>query len=133
MTIHLNVNSELERRLVKAADQLGLTPDMYIMRLLQRELNNQAVSARLSSEESKLLKKINTTLSSAKWGRYRILLAKRDAEILTEQEQTELISLSDKIEEANVRRMKAVVELARLRKTTVPALMDTLGLSASHA
>ena len=131
MTIHLNVNSELERQLKKVAAQLGLTPDTYIMRLLQKDLQSRAAPARLSPEESKLLKKINASLSAIEWERYRILLAKRDAEELNTREQAELVALSDEIEEANARRMKAVAELARLRKTTVPALTESLGLSSS--
>ena len=133
MTIHLNVNSELERRLKKVASQMGLTPDTYIMRLLQKELESQPVPARLSPEESKLIKKINSSLYTIEWERYRLLLSKRDAESLSAGEQAELIALSDQIEEANARRMKAVAELARLRKTTVPALVETLGLSSAHA
>jgi len=134
MTIHLNVNSELERQLKKVAGQLGLTPDTYIMRLLQTDLQNRAAPARLSPAESKLLKKINASLSAIEWERYRILLAKRDAEELDAQEHAELIALSDEIEEANARRMKAVAELARLRKTAIPALVESLGLSSSaHA
>lgn len=134
MSIQLNVNSELERQLKKVASQLGLTPDTYIMRLLQRDLQTHAAPARLSPDESKLLKKINSSLSAIEWERYRLLLAKRDAETLNEREHAELVALSDQIEEANARRMKAVAELARLRKTTVPALVESLGLSSSaHA
>jgi len=133
MTIHLNVNSELEHQLKKAAVQMGLTPDIYIMRLLQKDLQVRAAPSRLSPRESKLLKQINGSLSAIEWERYRVLLAKRDAESLTGQEQAELVALSDQIEEANARRMKAVAELARLRKTTVPALVETLGLSSAHA
>ena len=132
MTIHLNVTSELEQKLRRAASQMGLTPDTYVIRLLQKDLQSQAGSVPLSPAESKLLKQINASLSSIQWERYRILLAKRDAEELSAQEQTELITISDKLEDANVRRMKAVVELAQLRQTSVPALMETLGLS-SHA
>lgn len=133
MTIQLSVTSELERQLKKAADQMGLTPDTYIMRLLQKDLQTHAAPVRLSREESQLLKQINASLSTIEWERYRSLLAKRDNEILTTGEQTELIALSDQIEEANVRRMEAVAELARVRKTTVPALMENLGLSSAHA
>jgi antitoxin component of RelBE/YafQ-DinJ toxin-antitoxin module len=133
MTIHLNVNSELERRLKKVASQMGLTPDTYIMLLLQKDLQNRTTPARLSPEESKLIKKINSSFPVIDWERYRVLLAKRDAEELTGQEQVELIAFSDQIEEANARRMKAVAELARLRKTTVPALMEILGLSSLYA
>ena len=131
MTIHLNVNSELERQLKKVASQLGLTPDTYIVRLLQKDLQTQAAPRRLSPEESKLLKQINSSLATIEWERYRVLLAKRDAEELDAQEQAELISLSDKIEDANARRMNAVAKLARLRKTTVPALVESLGLASS--
>jgi hypothetical protein len=112
---------------------MGLTPDTYIMRLLQEDLRAHTAPVRLSPEESQLLKQINASLSAIDWERYRGLLAKRDNEILTASEQTELIALSDQLEEANVRRMKAVAELARLRKTTVPTLMETLGLSVAHA
>jgi len=133
MTIHLNVTSELERKLNKVARQMGLTPDTYIIRLLQQDLLNRPSPARLSHEESELLQQINTSLSSIEWERYRVLLAKREAEALNAREQEELIALSDQIEAANARRMKAVAELARLRRTAVPALMETLGLSSAHA
>jgi antitoxin component of RelBE/YafQ-DinJ toxin-antitoxin module len=133
MTIHLHVTSELERQLNKVAMQLGLTPDTYVIRLLQRELDKRAAPARLSHEESALLQQINASLSSIEWERYRALLAKRDHETLTANEQSELISLSDQIEEANVRRMQAVAELAQMRNTTIPALAASLGISPTHA
>ena len=133
MTIQLNVTSELEQKLKKVASQMGLTPDTYILRLLQKDLQNQTESARLSPQESKLLKQINASMSAIEWERYRILLAKRDAEELDTQEQMEMIALSDKIEEANAHRMKAVAELACLRKTSLSELMETLGLSSAHA
>ncbi len=133
MTIHLNVTSELEQKLQKAASQMGLTPDTYIVRLLQKDLQNQTESARLSPQESKLLKQINTSISAIEWESYRILLAKRDAEELDAQEQIQLVALSDKIEETNAHRMKAVAELARLRNPSLSALMETLGLSSAHA
>jgi hypothetical protein len=132
MTIQLKVNSKLERRLQQAANQSGLTPDTYIMRLLQKDLDSQSAASRLSPTESKLLQKINTSLSAIEWERYQLLLAKRNAETLSKAEQSELITLSDQIEAANVRRMKAVAELARVRRTTVATLVETLGLSPLH-
>jgi len=132
MNVSLTVPPEMERKLKQAASQIGLTPDSYIVRLLQQELQARASSARLSSEETELLQRINASLSTVEWERYRSLLAKRDAENLTGKEHAELIALSDKIEEANVRRMEAVTELARVRKVTVPELMSTLGLTPAH-
>ena len=75
MTIQLNVTSELEQKLKKVASQMGLTPDTYILRLLQKDLQNQTESARLSPQESKLLKQINASISAIEWESYRILLA----------------------------------------------------------
>ena len=45
MTIHLNVTSDLERQLRKVADQMGLTLDTYIMRLLQKDLRAHTAPA----------------------------------------------------------------------------------------
>ena len=132
MNVSLNVPPDIERKLKQAASQIGLSPDSYIVRLLQQELQTRATSARLSAEETDLLQRINASLSAVEWERYRALLAKRDAESLNDKEQAELISLSDQIEQANVRRMEAVAELARVRKVTVPELMSTLGLSPAH-
>ena len=129
MNVTLTVPPEMERKLKQAASQIGLSPDSYIVRLLQQELQARATSARLSAEETEFLQRINTSLSAVEWERYRALLAKRDAETLNDKEQTELISLSDQIEQTNVHRMEAVAELARVRKVTVPELMSTLGLS----
>jgi hypothetical protein len=57
-----------------------------------------------------------------------LLVAKRQAETLTLDQQQELIALSDAIETANVQRIEYVVESARLRNTTVAAVMQALGL-----
>ena len=67
MTIHLNVTSELEQQLNKVAKQMGLTPDTYIMRLLQQELQKRSAPAHLSHEESALLQQINASLSAIEW------------------------------------------------------------------
>ncbi len=132
MNVSLTVPPEMERKLKQAANQVGLSPDSFIMRLLQQELQARSTSTRLSPEETELLQKINTSLPAMEWERYRELLAKRDAETLNDKEHAELIAFSDKIEEVNVSRMEAVAELARVRKVTVHELMSTLGLSPTH-
>ena len=133
VNVTLTVPPEMERKLKQAANQLGLSPDSYIVQVLQQELESRLTPARLSSEQTELLQRINESLSTAEWERYRFLLAQRDAENLNDREQAELISLSDKLEEANVRRMEAVAQLALLRRVTVPELMSTLGLIPAHA
>ena len=75
-----------------------------------------------------MLRHINLGLSQATWRRYHELVAKRRAEKLTPEEQTALLAISDQIEEANARRMAYLVELARLRKTSLGAVMADLGI-----
>jgi hypothetical protein len=43
---------------------------------------------------------------------YRDFIQQRDAEALSADEQTELIAVSDQIEEANARRIECLVQLA---------------------
>jgi hypothetical protein len=84
----------------------------------------------LSQEEAQLLQQINLGFSPEFWERYHELVARLRNETLTPDEQTELIAMSDQIEEANVRRMEHVAELARLRKKSLVAVMEELGISA---
>lgn len=84
------------------------------------------------SRESDLLKEINLGLSPENWAEYHTLIAKRQAETLTAAEQQQLIEISDRLEVANVRRMKALIELSNLRGRSVDALMQELGISTSH-
>ena len=64
MTITLNVTPDMERQLKKAARQMGLDPDTYIMRLLQQDLQTRAAPMRLSPVESELVRQINASLST---------------------------------------------------------------------
>jgi hypothetical protein len=82
----------------------------------------------LSREEAALLQQINKGLPEEVWQRYRALVARRRAETLTPEEHKELIELSDRMEEVNARRMEHLVELARLRRMSLEAVMQQLGI-----
>lgn len=43
-------------------------------------------------------------------------------------EITELIQITDEIEQRDAQRLAALIELAQLRQTAVPVLMDELGI-----
>ena len=88
--------------------------------------HRQSSIRRLPQIETNLIQKINQSLSQIEW--------QRQAEALTPDEQVELIALSDQIEEANVKRIEYVAELAKIRQTTIPAMMKELGLKPmAHA
>jgi hypothetical protein len=80
------------------------------------------------SRSSELLKEINIGLSADTWTEYHLLIAKRQAETLTDEEQQKLIEISDRLEIANVRRMKALIELAALRGQPLDTVMQELGI-----
>jgi hypothetical protein len=85
-----------------------------------------------STRESDLLKEINLGVSADTWAEYHRLIANRQAEILTDSEQEQLIEISDRLEIANVRRMKALIELANMRDRSLDAVMQELGIPESH-
>ena len=90
--------------------------------LLEKEIN----------QELDLLKEINLGVSAQTWDEYHTLIAKRQSETLTEQQQQQLIGISDRLEIANVRRMKALIELANMRGQSLSTVMQELGISESH-
>jgi hypothetical protein len=132
VTLTIEVTPELENQLRQAAARAGVAPDEYVLKVLQQDLRQASGQStnlrRLPSNEATLLQKINQSLSQIEWQRYRELLTKRDRELLTAQEQRELIALSDQIEEANVRRVQSLVELAEIRQTPVSTLIQELGI-----
>lgn len=132
MSITLELEPELEQQLREAAAQVGLSPDRYIAGTLQQYLRflaaHQSPKQYLSSDEATLLININRSLSAIEWSTYQELLAKRQAETLTSNEQDTLIALSDQIEATNVQRITYLVELARLRNTKLDVVMRELGL-----
>ncbi|MCW5850243.1 MAG: hypothetical protein KIT87_09180 [Anaerolineae bacterium] len=113
MTITLELTPELEAQLRAEAKRAGLDESEYVLHTLEERLRLARQAVPLSPRETELLQHINLGLSEASWQRYHELIAKRRAETLTPVEQQELIGLSDQIEEANVRRIEALIELAR--------------------
>ncbi len=123
MTLTLHIAPDLEHELHRRAAQAGLAPGAYAERLLQNGLRA------LARPEAELLQRINQSLTPEAWQRYEALLARRQAETLTPDEQTELVALSDQLEDLNAQRLEALTELAQLRGASVPALMAQLGLT----
>ncbi len=128
----LEITSDLESALHREAARRGLDAQGYVLDLLREKFSaaRQLASAKLPAEEARLLQEINRGLPGATWQRYRALKEKRRAGSLTSEEQAELITVSDQIEEMNVRRMEQIVQLARLRRTTVDRLVKDLGLES---
>jgi hypothetical protein len=131
MTLTIELTPDIEKQLRSEAAKMGIDASRYIVNTLEERLRqSRAESSHLSREESELLQKINLGIAEEKWRRYRDLVAKRRAETLDVNEQTELIALSDQIEQANARRIEYLAELATRRKTPLETLMRELGITA---
>lgn len=130
MTLTIDLPPQLEAQIREEAARAGLDADPFIRNALEERVHQarDAMDAptHLSQAETDLLQKINEGLPGEMWRRYHGLVAQRRAETLTPEQHAELISLSDQIEAANVRRIEHLIELARLRQTTLEALMDQL-------
>jgi len=113
--------------LMKAVQQLSKNDlDQFVFQVVNLRAKRQAPG--LAKNEAELLQKINQGLPSKIQKRYGELLEKRQAEDLSPEEQGELLSLTDQIEKLEARRVEYLVELSRLRETTITDLMKTLGI-----
>jgi hypothetical protein len=124
--ITLQLPSELEQQLIAAATAQGIPPDLYILNTLQERLQSPT-----KKTEAQLIQQINIGLSPSDWQQYHTLIAKRQAETLTQTEHQQLIATSDRLEKLNVQRIQALIQLANLRQQPLPELMQTLGISAN--
>jgi hypothetical protein len=82
----------------------------------------------LKPEESQLLARVNESLPAELKSRLGCLEDKQEEGSITEAEWDELRSLSDRVERLHAHRLEALAELARLRGTTLPELMEKLGI-----
>ena len=82
----------------------------------------------LPSPEAGLLKQINQGFSDTWWEHYHQLIQKRQESLLTTTEHRELIRLADQVERLEAKRLRALVQLADLRKQPLTTLMKELGL-----
>ena len=127
MTITLQITPELEGKVRTAASRAGISPDVYVTKIIKQHVDDPRKTADLETEAT-LLQQINLGLAPERWQHYHELTEKRRAEQLTPTEQEALIKLSDEIEMDNVQRIRALIKLSQLRQTTLDDLMDELGI-----
>jgi len=114
--------------LLKAVEQLSLSDLEQFAQQIVRLLARRRAPV-LSRTEAELLLKINqSALPVNLQARCDALVAKRQEETLTPGEREELNHLTDQLGELNVQRLEYLAELARLRQTSLPTLMEDLGI-----
>lgn len=119
--------------LLKAVSQLSL-PELQQFVSQVIALQAQRKAPVLPQAESELLLKINQDIPPDIQQRCNELIAKRQDETLTTEEHSELIHLTEQIEKLEAQRLEYLVELARLRRISLSALMENLGIrTAAYA
>ena len=81
-------------------------------------------------KEVRLIKKVNeATLTEEGYKRFYELIDKRRDENISEVELVELIALTEKSEELNVKRLKYLLEIARIRNKSLREIMKELEIA----
>jgi hypothetical protein len=115
------------KNLLDSAQGLNtLELDDFVNKLLA--IRAKRVANVISKKESELLLKINIGLSDTEQLLFNHLIEKRDAETITNEAFEQLVELTDKSEALNVQRMKALVELSKIRGVTLSQLMADLNI-----
>jgi hypothetical protein len=129
MTLNIELPQVIEQQLIQDAFQKGISLDHYLATVLKQVVyKSRQKKAKQHLSESALLKHINLAVTAAEWADYRHLIALRQAETISELEYARLIALGDKIEAANVQRLKYLVKLAQLRQVSLQKVMHDLGI-----
>lgn len=129
MLVHSSeISSE---RLLKAVVDL---PKNEFERLLAKtkEMRRDS-SVNQVQREVRLIKRINeAVLSDTKRTRFDALIEKRRNENITDKELTELLALTEKSDNLNVKRLKYLSEIASIRNKNLRDVMKELEISASQ-
>ena len=127
-TINIQADVSVEM-LVKAAEQLSETElRHFISQILA--LNAKRMAPSVTQAEAELLMHINGRLPEDVQWRYDELIAKRDAETLSDAEHEELLRLTKQVEAFDVARVEALSQLAARHGVTLSALMRQLGIES---
>lgn len=116
-----------QEQLLRAVEQL--TPeelDGFVANVVA--LRAAKLAPNLPADEAALLERINAGLSTADQQRFDDLVGKRQHETLTPAEYAELLALTEQIEQRDADRVAALTDLARVRQTSIRALMQALGI-----
>ena len=132
MALTIELPSNIEQQLLQRAKQKGISLENYLLQLISHATNlpKKQVKKKSISElsESELLQKINLDITEEEWATYRHLTDLRKAENITDSEYAQLIQLGEKIENANVVRLKYLVALSKIRNVSLDKVMADLGL-----
>ncbi len=120
------------RQLLNAVEQMPQEDlDRFVEQVVMLRADHRA--PRLSPAESELLERINQGLAARDQQRFDELVTRREVADLTDEENADYLRLIGLAEALNVERIKALVELARARRSTLRDVMQDLGIKTPDA
>ena len=127
----VKIEAQLSKEdLLEAVQQLSLseleqfTQDIIAVQAKQKANN-------LSANETELLFKINQNLNKNKLDKYKLLITKRNQEILTEKEYQELLLLTNEVEKHQAQRLEYLAQLTQIRQVSLSNLIIQLGIQTN--
>lgn len=104
------------------------------LNMLLGKLNQvQTTNVTTSSQEDTLLKQIKEIIPASVIRRFKELQTKSSNEKITEKELTEILFLTDFIEEKSAERVLLLNELSKIRKISILELVKQLRIRDFHA
>ncbi len=126
MTLKIEIDPETEQSLHQIAAEKGVDAESLVAGLLGEHLTLWKPDPH---EEIKLLTAINEGWPESLWLRYRDLVQQRDDRTISDNDLSELIDLTSKLEGINAKRITLLARLAELRGISLLDLMNELGIS----
>jgi Zn-dependent oligopeptidase len=121
-------------RLLEIVEQLSPSELKVIEHHVRAEKSKRKSALALTPDEKQRIATILQEVSAKSRDRYASLIQRQRDTVLNEDEQEELVRLSDWIELVEVRRLEYLAELAAHRGVPLLTLMDILGIkSPSYA
>ena len=125
-----NATITIDARLAEAYNQAPAPRRKKVLLAIKQALQEpvQTKVSRLSKKETELFLIINQSLPAEQQQRIEALTEKMEFESITDAEQAELLRLTDAMESGQVKRLRAVAELAKVRNVSLGEMMRQLGL-----
>lgn len=117
--------------ILKSVSKLETNEIVQFMHEISRIVANRKVQS-LPLRESELLKSINESVPSKLQMQYEALALKLNNETISEKEYQQLLKIVAKLEEAKVKKLEYMIELARLRNTSLKDLAKQLQAQSSY-
>lgn len=134
MSLTIKIPEEVETQVRQRAADRGVDPQGLVVDVLRRQFPSSRVAKSnvLDAVETRLYTAINKALPQKTRQRYDELVKKRQRNRISRIEYDELLRLTNVVEKAHARRIKAAAELSKYQGVDFDELLDQLGFTSQR-